>query len=48
MDLQTAQRLYEFRKANGFPQKRLLIKIGVSRQAISKWCAAKAARIPII
>ena len=37
MDLQTAQRLYEFRKANGFSQEELAEKIGVSRQAISKW-----------
>ena len=37
MDLQTAQRLYEFRKANGYSQEELAEKIGVSRQAISKW-----------
>ncbi len=37
MDLQTAQRLYEYRKANGYSQEELAEKIGVSRQAISKW-----------
>ncbi len=37
MDLQTAQRLYEYRKANGYSQEELSEKIGVSRQAISKW-----------
>lgn len=37
MDLQTAQRLYEYRKSNGYSQEELAEKIGVSRQAISKW-----------
>ena len=37
MDLQTANRLYEYRKANGYSQEELAEKIGVSRQAISKW-----------
>ena len=34
---QTAKRLFEYRKANGFSQEELAEKIGVSRQAISKW-----------
>ncbi|MGN1123106.1 MAG: helix-turn-helix domain-containing protein [Eubacterium sp.] len=37
MNIETAQRLYEFRKANGYSQEELALKIGVSRQAISKW-----------
>lgn len=34
---QTAKRLFEYRKANGYSQEELAEKIGVSRQAISKW-----------
>lgn len=37
MNIETAQRLLEFRKANGYSQEELAEKIGVSRQAISKW-----------
>lgn len=37
MNIETAQRLYEYRKANGYSQEELAEKIGVSRQAISKW-----------
>lgn len=37
MNIETAKRLYEYRKANGFSQEELAEKIGVSRQAISKW-----------
>lgn len=37
MKLETAQRLFEYRKANGYSQEELADKIGVSRQAISKW-----------
>lgn len=33
----TAKRLFEYRKANGYSQEELAEKIGVSRQAISKW-----------
>lgn len=37
MNIETAKRLYEYRKANGYSQEELAEKIGVSRQAISKW-----------
>lgn len=37
MNIETANRLLEFRKANGYSQEELAEKIGVSRQAISKW-----------
>lgn len=37
MKIETAKRLYEYRKAHGFSQEELAAKIGVSRQAISKW-----------
>lgn len=37
MNIETAKRLLEYRKANGFSQEELAEKIGVSRQAISKW-----------
>lgn len=37
MDIKTADRLIELRKANGYSQEALGEKLGVSRQAISKW-----------
>lgn len=37
MNIETAKRLFEYRKANGYSQEELAEKIGVSRQAISKW-----------
>lgn len=37
MNAQTAKRLYEYRKANGFTQEELAEKIGVSTQEISQW-----------
>lgn len=37
MDIKTADRLIEFRKAKGLSQEALAEKLGVSRQAISKW-----------
>lgn len=37
MNIETATRLYEYRKAHGYSQEELAAKIGVSRQAISKW-----------
>ena len=37
MNKNTAERLYEYRRANHFSQEELAEKIGVSRQAISKW-----------
>lgn len=37
MDIKTADRLVELRKSFGYSQEALSEKIGVSRQAISKW-----------
>ncbi|MCM1115251.1 MAG: helix-turn-helix domain-containing protein [Clostridium sp.] len=37
MNKDTAKRLLDYRKANGYSQEELAEKIGVSRQAISKW-----------
>lgn len=37
MDMNTANRLYELRKAKGYSQDELADLIGVSRQAVSKW-----------
>lgn len=37
MNKETANRLFEYRKINGFSQEEVAAKIGVSRQAISKW-----------
>lgn len=37
MKSETANRLFEYRKKNGFSQEEIAAKIGVSRQAISKW-----------
>lgn len=32
-----SERIYKFRRKSGFSQEQLAEKIGVSRQAISKW-----------
>ena len=37
MDLMTANRLQQLRKANGYSQDVLAEKLGISRQAVSKW-----------
>lgn len=37
MTKETADRLFQYRKANGYSQEELAAQIGVSRQAISKW-----------
>lgn len=42
MTVETANRLYELRKKFGFSQEELAEKIGVSRQAISKWERSEA------
>lgn len=42
MDLETANRLYEFRKKSGLSQEELADKLGLSRQAVSKWERAEA------
>lgn len=42
MDIKTADRLTKLRKESGFSQEALAEKIGLSRQAISKWERAEA------
>ena len=42
MTISTADRLVQLRKENGLSQEALASKLGVSRQAISKWERAEA------
>ena len=42
MTISTADRLVQLRKENGLSQEALAAKLGVSRQAISKWERAEA------
>ncbi|AWE42095.1 helix-turn-helix transcriptional regulator [Actinobaculum sp. 313] len=42
MKLETAKRLYEYRKASGLSQEQVAARIGVSRQAVSKWECAES------
>lgn len=37
MDIKTADRLQQLRKSHGYSQEALSEKLGVSRQAVSKW-----------
>lgn len=42
MNVETANRLQKLRKQNGYSQEELAEKIGISRQAVSKWERAEA------
>ena len=42
MNIETANRLLQYRKKHNLSQEELAAKIGVSRQAISKWERAEA------
>lgn len=42
MNIEIGKRLYEYRKKSGLSQEELAEKIGVSRQAVSKWERAEA------
>ena len=42
MNIETANRLYQYRKSMGISQEELASRIGVSRQAVSKWERAEA------
>jgi len=42
MNIEVANRLYQYRKQMGISQEELAEKIGVSRQAVSKWERAEA------
>jgi transcriptional regulator with XRE-family HTH domain len=46
MNIEIANRLVRLRKEKGLSQEELAAKIGISRQAVSKWERAEASRIP--
>ena len=42
MNVETAQRLADLRRSKGFSQEGLARKLGLSRQAVSKWERAES------
>lgn len=42
MKIEIAKRLYEYRRAFGLSQEQVAAKVGVSRQAVSKWECAES------
>lgn len=46
MNVETAQRLADLRRSKGFSQEGLARKLGLSRQAVSKWSVRRARPIP--
>ncbi len=42
MNIQIANRLVALRKANGYSQEELAARLGISRQAVSKWEQAQS------
>ena len=48
MNIEIANRLVNLRKQNNLSQEALAEKLGLSRQAVSKWERAEASQIQII
>ena len=48
MNIEIANRLVNLRKANGLSQEALAEKLGISRQAVSKWERAEASQAKTI
>ena len=42
MNIELANRLYEYRKQSGLSQEELAEKLGISRQSVSKWERAES------